>query len=172
MLYEKQPPLFLSPAKIVKVERKTSKLVWFCFAETHPILSKDAERRAQNKQTCLILFCRDASYLIQRCRKTSAKQANLFDFVLPRRIPSYPKMPKDEHKTSLLVLPKCINFVLQHYTTGICAPLCFFQQYACFRLPPKHKKCHCFSKNSMARSTCPILSSTSVQAARSPKHGN
>ena len=48
----------------------------------------------ENNQTCLKLFARDASYLIQRFRKSSGKQSNLFEIVCPRRILSYPKIPK------------------------------------------------------------------------------
>ena len=109
-----------------------------CIPETHPILFKDAESRAECKELAQFAFprrilsyskmpkvernaknlfnlhSRDASYLIQRCRKSSGmqracsicipethpilskdaksraqKKKNSFIFLLPRRILSY-----------------------------------------------------------------------------------
>ena len=74
------------------------------------------------KRIYSFFFCRDASYLIQRCRKSSGMQRTcsicipethpilskdaesraeckeLVQFAFPRRILSYPKMPKVERR--------------------------------------------------------------------------
>ena len=83
------------------------------------------ERR--RKRIYSFFFCRDASYLIQRCRKSSGMQRTcsicipethpilfkdsesraeckeLVQFAFPRRILSYPKMPKVERNAKNLL---------------------------------------------------------------------
>ena len=88
------PKRILSYPKMQKSSAEEKEFIHFSFAETHPILSKDAKVERRRKRIYSFFFCRDASYLIQRCKSRAQKKKNLFIFLLPKRIQPLPSPSK------------------------------------------------------------------------------
>ena len=63
-----------------KSSAEEKEFIHFSFAETHPILFKDIPKVERNAKSLLNLHSRDASYLIQRCRKSSAEEKEFIHF--------------------------------------------------------------------------------------------
>ena len=133
----------------MKVERRRKRISQkkknlFIFLLPRRILSysKMPKVERRRKRIYSFFFCRDASYLIQRCRKSSGmqrtcsiyipethpilfkdaesraqKKKNLFIFLLPRRILSYPKIPKVERnaKSLLNLHSRDASYLIQRY---------------------------------------------------------